>query len=501
MAGILDSKKRIMDTLVLPTGRAQAFDGHMRFRYVTLTDRHTFYESTGSNGLGQPIVTDASERIFFEAVARPQDLLCPETDLNAKIVFPGEALFQNSAVIGLAQSDIITVEGVFPTDDADGLAFLDATLPAQITQAMTASYLNQHFLASEDPIFGAREFVLSKNQLKLNPFASNLQAGTLQINDGLTQPNLNTFPAIWEDPVFSLKPNFQFLPPINKLPPTADIRRILPWITANMDLKAFSFADYIANWQDVLEGEVGAAGYAMFDIDEKGTLHGVEHNVGFAGFAPPEEMVGSYTYAEMGHHMLATADSFNSLIAVQFGGNENKSQAMYPIIASGGQLNKIDFAVARACFMGVWDVSTIATGDDVGNLMSGLKQSRTVKGFIDKWKSDSSEAFGAPQASYDSFTFDETSRDNNIAIQVFEFQGFAEDASPIKKLTMVRARTLAVDIMTAEGASRMTTADLYYVGKLFWPPGGGGDSEPRFIKLFSILLCDEDLDLELDYGL
>lgn len=78
MAGILDSKQRIMDVFVTNEGRAQAAAGEFSIRYATFTDRHTFYDT--DNGLEpRPIASDATNRIFFECSNRRQDQIVVET--------------------------------------------------------------------------------------------------------------------------------------------------------------------------------------------------------------------------------------------------------------------------------------------------------------------------------------------------------------------------------------------------------------------------------------
>ena len=243
MAGILNSKKRIMDTIVLPSGRRQAFGGHMQFRYVTLTDRHAYYDTTGSDSMGNQVATDAADRIYFEASARPHDLLCPETDLNAKIVFPSDTIFQNSDVVGMAQSDMLTIQGAFPTVNslndqgkvATGKDYLDSFLAANISQAITSSYVHQHFLASPDPLHFFESFELNKNELNL--------AAEYRFGNSL-QENIKDLPPVYQDPTFFRHTNFQFLPPINKLPKYANVKRIMPWIVSNLDLKQFEFSQY-----------------------------------------------------------------------------------------------------------------------------------------------------------------------------------------------------------------------------------------------------------------
>ena len=76
MAGILNNKERIMDFLVTKEGRRQAASGQLMIRYATFTDHHTFYRASGSNGVAE----DATDRIYFEATSRYQDVVVPELE-------------------------------------------------------------------------------------------------------------------------------------------------------------------------------------------------------------------------------------------------------------------------------------------------------------------------------------------------------------------------------------------------------------------------------------
>ncbi len=70
MAGILDSKQRVMDVIITSEGRRQIADGELRVEFASFTDCHTFYEDSGSMG---QFASDASQRLFMEAFNRPQD--------------------------------------------------------------------------------------------------------------------------------------------------------------------------------------------------------------------------------------------------------------------------------------------------------------------------------------------------------------------------------------------------------------------------------------------
>ena len=91
MAGILDSKQRIMDVIITEEGRRQVATGELRIEFASFTDAHTFYEASGSAG---DIASDASHRLFLEAFNRPQDQIVLETDdVGQLIPFKGCLLY------------------------------------------------------------------------------------------------------------------------------------------------------------------------------------------------------------------------------------------------------------------------------------------------------------------------------------------------------------------------------------------------------------------------
>ena len=73
MAGILNNKTRIMDTIFTEEGQRQLGNGRVRIRYVSFTDGETFYEADAASGS-----SDASNRIFLEASSLPGDRVIME---------------------------------------------------------------------------------------------------------------------------------------------------------------------------------------------------------------------------------------------------------------------------------------------------------------------------------------------------------------------------------------------------------------------------------------
>ncbi len=65
----------MMDTQITREGRRQIVAGDLKIKFVTFTDRHTFYRQDDDDA-----ADDADNRIFLESFHRPQDQIVFETD-------------------------------------------------------------------------------------------------------------------------------------------------------------------------------------------------------------------------------------------------------------------------------------------------------------------------------------------------------------------------------------------------------------------------------------
>jgi hypothetical protein len=81
MAGILNNKTRMMDTQITREGRRQIVSGDLKIKFVTFTDRHTFYRQDDDDA-----ADDADNRIFLESYHRPQDQIIFETDDDGRFI-------------------------------------------------------------------------------------------------------------------------------------------------------------------------------------------------------------------------------------------------------------------------------------------------------------------------------------------------------------------------------------------------------------------------------
>ena len=81
MAGILDNKTRIMDVIITQEGRRQMAAGNLRAEFLSFTDGAVFYQKSGSHGSADP-----TDRIYFEAVSKLNDMITLENDDSGNLI-------------------------------------------------------------------------------------------------------------------------------------------------------------------------------------------------------------------------------------------------------------------------------------------------------------------------------------------------------------------------------------------------------------------------------
>jgi len=73
MAGILDSKSRVLDVILTQLGREQMAKGEFEISFVTFSDNGVEYKDDGSG-----VLKSSQDDLFFEAFSKPQDEIVPE---------------------------------------------------------------------------------------------------------------------------------------------------------------------------------------------------------------------------------------------------------------------------------------------------------------------------------------------------------------------------------------------------------------------------------------
>jgi len=205
MAGILDKKTRILDSVVTEIGRRQISTGRLRVEFVSLTDSATYYEADEFNGS-----VDPRERIYFESPGkRKQDFITFETDdsgnllgfpIDTKLSIVGDELFENEPTSSnVNSSKFVKKSGKF--------ASLSAGIVTSSINHFKENYMIGSLLGEETL---SREFKLSKNNLNFKitnsyPFENTPQKSISDIDS--VEP-------LFMDKRLSHIPNFKFLPPL-----------------------------------------------------------------------------------------------------------------------------------------------------------------------------------------------------------------------------------------------------------------------------------------------
>ena len=201
MAGILDNKQRMLDTIITENGRAQASTGQVRIVFASFTDRHTFYE-----GEGDSIARDASDRLMFEASSQPQDYIILEKDSNAipkspfvvgDLVIKGTQILSGTSAINL---DRISGEGAF--DAAESLIV-----------SSSANFTKQMIIANSDPMSDSDDFEISTSEID---FLIGRDTPFTREESIVADLDSDEIDNLYTDFRTSFVPNFEYLPPVNK---------------------------------------------------------------------------------------------------------------------------------------------------------------------------------------------------------------------------------------------------------------------------------------------
>ena len=205
MAGILNNKERVIDFIITKEGKRQATSGQMKIEYASFTDLHTFYELSGS-AKNPDLAIDASDRIFFEAGDRYQDVIVPELEAGFSL-----RPFRSSDF----QFDGKTIaSGTFKVGFIDRANVLTGSKIRQVSEkslaGITQNFNDMRVLATEDPFSDTTGFELSQSTGSFY-FWDDMPMG--RSNNG--KISLEAAESLFADRRFSHFSNFKYLPPVN----------------------------------------------------------------------------------------------------------------------------------------------------------------------------------------------------------------------------------------------------------------------------------------------
>jgi len=204
--GILYNKERIIDFIITQEGKRQAGSGELRVKFASFTDHHTYYEKSGSLDLPN-LAEDASNRIFFEASSRYQDVIVPELEAGMSLRPFRTSDFQvtgNTIASGTFQKGFIDRINVM-----SGSEIFDNF--SQILDGIENNFTDQKIISSIDEYSYSNNFVIGPNNMTFK------EGGTkyLKSSGNNAKINLEDVSSIFHDRRFNQFPNFKFLPPQN----------------------------------------------------------------------------------------------------------------------------------------------------------------------------------------------------------------------------------------------------------------------------------------------
>lgn len=205
MAGILNAKERIFDSIITQEGRAQIAVGKLKAEYYSFSDSGAIYQldTIVSGGL------DTTYRLCLESTNLPQDMITLEADDSGKLIgrFPGQA---NEQII-VSNGQILSGSNRQEQMPVSGSQF--NSLAGILLDSSIDNFKKLQILSSPDPIDEKyNEFIINPKKIQFKITNTNLP-----IEDhGIESISINEVESLFQDKRLSHLPNFQFLPPVNR---------------------------------------------------------------------------------------------------------------------------------------------------------------------------------------------------------------------------------------------------------------------------------------------
>lgn len=205
MAGILNPKQRVFDSIITQEGRAQIATGKLKAEYYSFSDSGAIYQldTIVSGGL------DVTYRLCLEATNLPQDMITLEADDSGKLIgkFPGQA---NEQII-ISNGQILSGANREEQVPVSGSQF--NSLAGVLLSSSIDNFKKLQIIASPDPIdVKYNEFIINPKQIKFKITDANLPID----QNGIETITINEVESLFQDKRLSHVPNFNFLPPVNR---------------------------------------------------------------------------------------------------------------------------------------------------------------------------------------------------------------------------------------------------------------------------------------------
>lgn len=198
--GILDPKKRIMDIVLTPNGRAALALGGLEVTYASFTDGSSYYDPGSITGS----YDTATDRIYLESPSSlPQDTLAIVTDDTGKLI-PASAF----------GTDVDDSGGLYDaTNSVLGNRSVKGYQTGSAFSSAVQNVLNMFKTSFEyNSIIGTKSILDTSENLVIVPATGSytVTAST----SSLSVSSINSADSLFFDRRFSNLPQFKFIPPI-----------------------------------------------------------------------------------------------------------------------------------------------------------------------------------------------------------------------------------------------------------------------------------------------
>jgi len=206
MAGILDSKTRVLDAIVTKIGRSQIARGGLKIEFASFTDATTYYQGDEVRGND-----DANMRIYFESTGtKHQDFITFETDDSGRLL--GYPETQDMTIVG---DELFKKDG--SSSDINSLVFVSgssafASLSDSILASSIDNFKNNYIIGTTGD--GGIE---DQRSLEVSPDSHSFLISNTFPFDGNPRnavANIDSVECLFLDKRLSHFPNFKFLPPM-----------------------------------------------------------------------------------------------------------------------------------------------------------------------------------------------------------------------------------------------------------------------------------------------
>lgn len=197
--GILDSKTRMLDTIITQEGRRQLASGKMRFEFVSFTDADAFYQGDVDDGSSDP-----SDRLYMEACDLPQDQITFEADDSGKLVpYKGSSL-------GIIDGKVLSGSSDAFLEVVTGSVF--ASVANELLASSIDNFQKLYAIRTDDAINDdEREFTTNTNDLRFT-ITDSSPFGKKEIKS----VGIEHVESLFQDKRLSHFSNFKYLPPVNR---------------------------------------------------------------------------------------------------------------------------------------------------------------------------------------------------------------------------------------------------------------------------------------------